>query len=138
MRCSSICAVWAKVLRPGLLGLLERVRSLGRLLIGHRLPLRQLMLHAEFLHRNLMLGLHLVGVHLSLQRTPHRDKRRYSVQDSSRADRRHPTSRDASPSSRALWEAVCSYLLTYSPGDPILGPELGPEAGLIWRGRSTS
>ena len=71
MRCSSICAVWAKVLRPGLLGLLERVRSLGRLLIGHRLPLRQLMLHAEFLHRNLMLGLELVGVHLSLKLQPH-------------------------------------------------------------------
>ena len=65
-----------------------RAQALGRLLIGHRLRLRQLMLHAEFLHRNLMLGLHLVGVHLSLQRTPHRDKRRYSVQYSSRADRR--------------------------------------------------
>jgi hypothetical protein len=54
-------------LRPGLLGLLERVRSLGRLLIGRRLRLRKLMLHAEFLHRNLMLGLELVGVHLSLK-----------------------------------------------------------------------
>ena len=68
MRCSSICAVWAKVFCAlACLVLFERVRSLGRLLIGRRLRLRKLMLHAEFLHRNLMLGLELVGVHLSLK-----------------------------------------------------------------------
>ena len=47
-------AVWAKVFCAlACLVLFERGRSLGRLLIGRRLRLRKLMLHAEFLHRNL-------------------------------------------------------------------------------------